>query len=276
MKIFNKVVIIGTGLIGSSLGLDLKKKHLVGQITGLSRQKKNAEFSKKIGALDHVSMYLDAVCDADLVILATPVEVIIDIGLKISKKIKKDCIVIDVGSSKENIVAILSRAIPNFIGCHPLAGSEKKGARNLQAGIFNGSICIITPNVRTNNNALSKIKLLWKRLGAQIVVLTPKSHDQVLAFTSHLPHAVAFSLMNAIPGKTLSLSSGGLKDSTRIAASDTDLWSQIFLSNRINLLSAISSFQKELDTLKLALKSQNKKNLIKILGCAREKREKLG
>lgn len=276
MPMFKKVVIIGTGLIGSSLGLDLKRKKIAGQITGLSRRKRNAEFSKKVGAIDRVATSLDVVSDADLVILATPIEAILAIGLKLAKKIKQDCIVIDVGSSKVNIVSILSEAIPNFIGCHPLAGSEKRGSSNFKAGIFNGSACIITPNSKTNIRALNKIKLLWEKLGSKTVILTPQEHDQILAFTSHLPHAVAFSLINAVSAKTFNLSSGGLRDSTRIAASDPELWVQIFLSNRDNLLNAISSFQKELNTLKLALRIKNKNKLIKILGTAREKREKLG
>lgn len=275
MEMFDKAVIIGTGLIGGSLGLDLKKKHLAGQITGLSRRKKNACLAMRIGAIDHACVSLDAVREADLVILATPIDAIIDIGLKIAKKIKKDCIVIDVGSSKENIVSKLSGFIPNFIGCHPLAGSEKGGAASLQAGIFNGSICVITPNAKTNNNALNKIKLLWRKLGSRIVILSPKRHDQILAFTSHLPHAAAFSLIKTVPEKFFSFASGGLKDSTRIAASDADLWSQIFLSNRGNLLDALSSFQIELNALKLALKNNNKRQLTEILALAGEKRERL-
>ncbi|MDD5108692.1 MAG: prephenate dehydrogenase [Candidatus Omnitrophica bacterium] len=275
MRVFDKVVIIGTGLIGASLGLDLKKRRLVGQITGLSRHNKNAYFSKKMGAVDQAVTSLDAVQDADLVILATPVDTIIDIGLKIAKKIKRGCIVIDVGSSKENIVFELSKVIPNFIGCHPMAGSEKRGAFNLQAGIFNGSVCIITPNSLTNNSALNKIRLFWRRLGSRIVVLSPEKHDQILALTSHLPHAIAFSLINTIPDEFLNLSSGGLKDSTRIAASDNDLWSQIFLSNRRNLLDALLTFQAKLNILKLALRNKNKKLLSKFLGLAREKRKKL-
>jgi len=276
MKIFNKIVIIGTGLIGGSLGLDLRKKHLVGKITGLSRRKKNVEFSKKIGVIDCSATSLDVVADADLVILATPIEVIIDIGLKISKKIKKDCVVIDVGSSKEAIVSKLSRVIPNFVCCHPLAGSEKKGVTNFESGIFNGSTCIITPNAKTNSQALRKVKLLWKKLGSQVIILTPKKHDQILAFISHLPHVLAFALMNTISEKFLALSSGGLKDSTRIAASDPELWSQILLSNRGNLLSAISSFQRKLDLFKLVLRNKNNKLLMKILEAAKEKRKKLG
>lgn len=273
---FNRAVIIGTGLIGGSLGLDLKKRHLAGRIIGLSRRKKNVELAKEIGAIDCWAASLDAVADADLVILATPIESIINIGLKISKKIKKGCVVIDVGSSKEAIVSKLSRVIPNFIGCHPLAGSEKKGIVNFQTGIFDGSICIITPNAKTDRRALNKVKLFWKGLGSRVIILTPKKHDQILAFTSHLPHILAFSLMNTISDKFLKLSSGGLKDSTRIAASDPELWTQIFLSNRDNLLSAISSFQRKLDLFKLALRNKNNKLLTKILEAAKEKRKKLG
>ena len=275
MILFNKVVIIGTGLIGGSIGLALKKQHLAGQITGLSRQRENARLAKKVGAIDRIGSSLEVVADADLVILATPIDTIIDFAGKISNKLKKDCMVIDVGSSKERIVSKLSALLPNFLGCHPLAGSEKRGVANLQSDIFKGSICIITPTVKTNWRTLNKVMLLWKKLGADIVILSAKKHDQVLAFTSHLPHAAAFALIGSIPEQFLSISSGGLSDTTRIAASDANLWSQIFLSNRENLLPAFSSFQKKFSALKLALKKKDAKSLTKILSLAKEKREKL-
>ena len=276
MKMFNKVVIIGTGLIGGSIGLALKKQRIAGQVIGLSRHPKNARLAKKVGAIDGIGASLEEVVDADLVILATPIETIIDFASRIVKKINKDCIVIDVGSTKERIVSKLSVIISNFLGCHPLAGSEKKGIVNLQDNIFKGSICIITPTVKTNSHTLNKVKLLWKKLGADTVILSAKKHDQVLALTSHLPHAVAFSLINSIPDECLSLSSSGLRDTTRISSSDANLWSEIFLSNRSNLLIALSAFQSNLTALKLALESKNKRRLTKILLQARKKREKLG
>ncbi|MDD5465228.1 MAG: prephenate dehydrogenase [Candidatus Omnitrophica bacterium] len=276
MKMFDKVVIIGTGLIGGSIGLDLRKKHLAGQVVGLSRKKGNANLAQKSGAIDSVAASLDVVSDADLVILAAPVDVIIDIAAKIAGKLKKDCIVIDVGSSKERIVSKLSGLIPNFLGCHPLAGSEKRGAANLKAGIFKGSVCVITPTPKTDKKTLAKIRLLWQRIGAGVIVLPAKKHDRILAYTSHLPHAVAFSLIGSIPDQFFGLSSGGLRDTTRIAASDANLWSQIFLSNRSNLLAGLSSFQVKLEALKLALKNKDKKNLTKILASAEKKRKKLG
>ncbi|MFH1191751.1 MAG: prephenate dehydrogenase [Candidatus Omnitrophota bacterium] len=272
---FNKVVIIGTGLIGGSLGLALKKQRLADQVIGLSRHQKNARLAKKVGAIDRIGLSLEVVSDADLVILATPVNTIIDLALRIEKKIKKDCIVIDVGSTKELIVSKLSALFPNFLGCHPLGGSEKRGIVNLQASIFKGSICIITPTFKTNYRALNKIKRLWNKLGASVVILSAKKHDQILAFTSHLPHAVAFSLINSIPDQYLSLSSSGLRDTTRISNSDAHLWSEIFLSNRLNLLADLSIFQKKLSALKLSLERKNKSRLIEILALANKKRGKL-
>jgi len=276
MKLFNKAVIIGTGLIGGSLGLALKEKHLVSQIIGLSRHRKNAGLAREYGAIDSVGSSLEAVKDADLVVLATPIEAIIDIALKIAKKIKKDCVVIDVGSTKGAVVSKISPLIPNFLGCHPLAGSERRGAVNLQGGIFNHSICIVTPTAKTNKKVLNKVVLLWRKLGSRVVSLSPEKHDQVLAFTSHLPHAVAFSLIGCIPDDYLALSSGGLRDSTRISASDANLWSEVFLSNHSNLLFSLSVFQAKLAVLKQILKRKNKKLLVNILSAAGEKREKLG
>ncbi len=275
MKMFNNVVIIGTGLIGGSLGLILKKHRLAEQVTGLSRKPKNAILAKKIGAIDQIGLSLDVVKDADLIILATPVDTIIEIGEKIAKKLKNDCLVIDVGSTKEIIVSKLIRLIPNFIGCHPLAGSEKRGIVNFNADLFKNSICIITSVNKTNIKALKKIKLLWQKVGARVIMLSPNKHDQALSFTSHLPHAIAFSLIGCVPDSLLNLSSSGLKDTTRIASSDTDIWSQIFLSNRSNLLAAISAFQKKLMNLELALKKKDQGILSKILNSAKSKREKL-
>ena len=276
MKMFDNVVIIGTGLIGASLGLDLKKKHLVSRITGFSRHKSNAALARKYGAIDHIGLSLEEVRGADLIVLATPPETIIKMASKIAKKVKKGCIVIDVGSTKEKIASEITRLIPGFIGCHPLSGSEKRGVRNIEGGIFKGSVCIITPTVKTDKKVLNKVSGLWRKLGSKVVVLSPRSHDRILAFTSHLPHAVAFCLINSIPDGFLGVSSGGLRDTTRISASDANLWSQVFLTNRLNLLFSIAAFQKKLAVLKLALKRKDKKLLTNILSAAKKKREKLG
>ncbi len=272
MKMFNKVVIFGTGLIGGSLGFALKRKGLAGQVIGLSRHRSNAELARRMGAIDRVGSSLGAAQDADLVVLAAPVETIINIAPDLAQRLKKGCLVIDVASTKEKIVTRLNRLIPDFVGCHPLAGSEKKGISNSQLNIFTGSICIITPAPNTSESALKKAKSLWKKLGARILLMPAARHDRILGFTSHLPHAAAFSLIASIPDKFLRISSGGLADTTRIAASDKLLWSQIFLSNRKNLLSSISAFQTKLAEFKLALANNDRKRLLKILAAAGKKR----
>ncbi|MFA5199344.1 MAG: prephenate dehydrogenase [Candidatus Omnitrophota bacterium] len=273
---FKKAIIIGTGLIGGSLGLAMKKKKLAGTIVGFSRHLENARLAKKRGAIDCIGKNLGIVKDADLIILATPVKSIIEISSRIKDKINKNCIVIDVGSTKQVIVARLEPIISNFVGCHPLAGSEKRGAANLGNDIFKDSICILTPTPLTNLKALNKIRVFWQKLGAKVVLLTPEKHDRALAFTSHLPHAIAFSLISSIPDNFLSLSSKGLKDVTRISGSDSELWVQIFLSNKQKLLTAINTFQKKISALKLALKKNNTKLLTGIIKKANKQREKLG
>ncbi|MFA4988205.1 MAG: prephenate dehydrogenase [Candidatus Omnitrophota bacterium] len=275
MKVFDKAVIIGTGLIGGSLGKALKDRRMVSCIYGLSRNRRNAVTAKKTGAIDQIGESLDVVKEADLVVLATPVDTILGIAAKIAKKVKKGCVVIDVGSTKEEIVNEAGRLIPNFIGCHPLSGSEKRGIANIRKDIFKGAVCIITPAPGTKKDALSRVSALWKGLGSSVVRLSPPEHDRVVAFTSHMPHAVAFALISSVPDRFLSLGAGGLKDSTRISASDAGLWASIFLSNRANILSSLSVFQDKLAFLKLALRKKDGKLLKKFLSRASVKRGKL-
>ena len=275
MRLFNKVAIVGTGLIGGSLALAIKKKRLARQVIGVSRHKKNLLLARKRGAIDKGSVKLGVIKDADLVVLAMPVDVIMDSAAAISKIVRSECLVIDVGSTKEEIVLRLEKLFPNYIGTHPLAGSEKRSIAYADPDIFNDSVCVLTPTKNTKNKALNKIKKLWTNVGAKVVLLTPQMHDKILSFTSHLPHIAAFSLMNAVPSKHFGLQATGLRDTTRIAASDSALWTSIFLSNRKNLLEAINSLQKELSWVKLAIQRNNKKSLSVILKKAKTKRSEL-
>lgn len=275
MRLFNKVAIIGVGLIGGSLALAIKKGRLANRIVGVSRHKKTLFLAKKNRIIDQGSQSLDIVRDADLVILAAPVDKIIGIGCRISKIIGKDCVVMDVGSTKERIVYKLDKVIPNYVGAHPLAGSEKKGAINADAAIFRKSLCIITPTRKTNKKTLAKIAGLWKRLGSRVVYLNADSHDRVLSFVSHLPHVVAFSLIRAIPQGYLKFSSSGLRDTTRIAASDSEVWADILLANRKNITKTINLFEEGLIRIRRALDKKDKKLLKDILKKAKKKRDYL-
>ncbi len=276
MKLFNKIAIVGVGLIGGSLGLAIKKKGLAHQVIGVSRQRKTLRAALRNRAIDIASQDIGIVKDADLIILAAPVDTIIALALKIAKIAREDCLVTDVGSTKGEIVSKLEKVFPHYLGSHPLAGSEKKGVVNACAKMFNNSLCILTPTRATRSAVLNKIKRFWQAVGARTVNLAPDKHDRILSFISHLPHIAAFSLIGAVPRQHLKLASGGLKDTTRIAYSDAGLWADIFLSNRRNILKAIAAFQQELAGIKSAVARKDKKSLLGILKKAKTKRELLG
>jgi prephenate dehydrogenase len=276
MKLFNSVAIVGPGLIGGSLGLAIKKKQLSNEVIGVSRRKKTLLFAKRIHAIDKGSLKLNAIKEADLVILATPVSVIMSLAPRILKIIRPNAIVTDVGSTKEKIVLKLEEIFPNYVGSHPLAGSEKRGILNAHPGIFKDSLCILTPTKNTNLQALIKIKRFWKELGTRVVVLSPSLHDKALSFVSHLAHIVAFSLIDTVPARFLKFASTGLKDTTRIAGSDSEIWQDIFLSNQKNILKTIDAFQANMSKIKSGLKRKDARLLSEILNHAKKKREILG
>lgn len=273
MRLFNKVAIVGTGLIGGSVGQDIKKMRLAKEVVGVSRHKASLTLAKRKGAIDRGSMTVDIAKGAELVILAAPVEAIIKLAPKIAKIVDSKCIVSDVASTKEQIALRLTKIFPSYVGSHPLAGSEKRGIANAKAGIFKGSLCILTPTLKTDKKALGRLKLLWQSLGSRVVFLSPQEHDKVLAFASHLPHLTAFSLIGVIPQQYLKFASGGLRDTTRIAASDSQLWAEIFLSNQQNIMKSIEKLQGNISRIKAAIKNNNKGLLIKILKQAKDKRD---
>jgi len=275
MRRFKKAAIIGTGLIGGSFGLFLKRNKLAQEVVGVAQHQASLDQALKMKAIDHASLGLDIISGADLLVLATPVDTIIRSYKQILKIAGEDCLVTDVGSTKAKIVSCLERVFPNYIGSHPLAGSEKRGISHACPGIFKNSVCILTPTSKTRKLALAKIKALWQRAGARVVLLSPPEHDRILSLTSHLPHSLAFALMNSVPAHFLKFSSGGLKDTTRIAASSPSLWQGIFLTNRMNMLKAISLFENNLRQLKSAIKKGDKKLLTHILSQAQKRRSLL-
>lgn len=272
MPLFNKVAVIGIGLIGGSIALDLKKLKVAREVIGVSRHKKSLSVAKRLGAIDRGSQDINVTAGADLVILATPVNTIINLALPVSRFIKGGAIVIDVGSTKREIVGRLTRIFPRYVGTHPMAGSEKRGVKNAQSGIFKNSLCILTPVKNTDRASLGKVRKLWRCLGAKVILLSPDAHDRILSFVSHLPHIAAFSLINTVPQAYLKFASTSLKDTTRIAASDSLLWQDIFLSNKDSLLRAINLFQKNIALLKRAIGRDDKKILAKFLKAAQAKR----
>jgi prephenate dehydrogenase len=276
MRLFDKVAIVGTGLIGGSIALAIKKNRLAGEVVGVSRHKKNLLLAKSIGAIDRGSQDLNIIKGASPVILATPVNTIINLAPTIHKIIGNHAIVTDVGSTKEKIVKILEKIFPNYLGSHPLAGSEKRGIINADPKIFKGSLCILTSTKNTDNKTLERIDLLWKQIGARTITLTPKAHDRILSFVSHLPHLIAFSLIDTMPKEYLKFASSGLRDTTRVASSDSELWVDIFLSNQKNMLKTIGALEENLKNLKSAIRKKDKRGLALILKNAKMKRKILG
>lgn len=266
MKIFDKVAIIGVGLIGGSIGLAIKKKKIAKVIVGASRTNKTLNLALKLKAVDKTTQIVsEAVKDADLVILCQPIEAIIDSLPKIAKFLKQGAIVTDAGSCKEGIVKSAERVLPQnvfFVGSHPLAGSEKKGIDFASDKLFANSLCILTPTSHTNKKALKIIQSFWQRLGAKTLILKPPVHDEKIAFVSHLPHILAFNLINSIPPAHLKFASTGLKDTTRIAASDPVIWKDICLSNSKQILKAISKFEIALSNLKRQISRKNSAGLL--------------
>jgi prephenate dehydrogenase len=227
MKRFDTVAIVGTGLIGGSIALAIKKKRLCRRVIGISLHKKSLVKALNLGAVDDASVSLDAIKDADLVILAMPISAILELAPKISRIVNKDCLVFDVASTKFNITKKLSGLFRSFVGAHPLAGSEKRGINFARADLFLNSLCILTPVRNTDTAALLKVKKLWSALGCKTVTMSPQNHDRILSFVSHLSHIAAFSLINSIPAGFLKFSTASLKDTTRIASSDPRLWCDI-------------------------------------------------
>ncbi|MFA5145091.1 MAG: prephenate dehydrogenase/arogenate dehydrogenase family protein [Candidatus Omnitrophota bacterium] len=276
MRLFNKIAIVGTGLIGGSIALAIKKNRLADKVIGVSRHKESLLLAKRKGAIDIGSCDLGIIKDAQLVILAMPVDAIIKLAPKISAIVSKDCIVTDVGSTKEDIVSRLKGVFTNYVGSHPLAGSEKRGIANARPDLFKNSLCILTPARDTNNKALKKLQVLWGRLGAKTALLSPSGHDKALSFVSHLPHVVAFSLIGIMPKQYLRFASTGLKDTTRIAASESELWAAILLSNRKNIIQAMELLRVNMSRIKSALQKKDLDLLTLIVKQAKAKRELLG
>jgi len=275
--LFRKVTIVGVGLIGGSLGMAIKKDRLAREVMGVSRQHSSLAQAFKNRAIDKSSHDLKkALYDADLVVLATPVKAIIQMLATISKSLKRGCIVMDVGSVKGTIVDAAQKNLPNhvfFVGAHPLAGSEKKGAAASNADLFKNSVCILTPMEKTNKGAVDRVKNLWTKVGSSVKTMSPEEHDKILSFISHVPHLAAYSLIGSIPTEYLQYASQGLKDTTRVASSDPQMWSDISLTNTKNVLLSLDKFVKSLAVLRKSIVTKNENHLIEIFKEAKNKRD---
>lgn len=282
MKMFNKIAIIGVGLIGGSIGLGIKKSGVAQEVVGVFRRRSTLKKALKVRAVDKAVMNIkEGVKDADLVILATPVFSIPPMAKEVVKYAKKGVIITDAGSTKKWIVEKIdklpqvSRGRVFFVGSHPMAGSEHAGVEFAISDLLQGSPCIVTQTGRTNKAALKKIISFWKTLGANVKVMSPADHDKSTSLISHLPHILAFSLAGAVPEKELAYAAEGFKDTTRVASSDPALWADILMSNAKEILNSTVLFEKYYKKIKKALGKGRYPEVVKLLKGAKAKRDKL-
>ena len=253
------LTIIGVGLIGGSLAKALRFENAVGHITGFGRTESSLQRAQALGVVDSWSLDLGtAVEQAEVVVIASPVNAISSTFQKLKSCLGDNAIVTDAGSVKGPIVDAavsgLGDKIVNFVPGHPIAGKEQSGVDAASATLFKGHRTILTPIANTGTEAISTVKDMWETIGAEVVFMEPSVHDELLALTSHLPHALAFILVDLLsrqtnPEDSFDLSAGGFYDITRIASGDPVMWRDIFLSNQQAVLQRLTEFSTAIDNL---------------------------
>jgi prephenate dehydrogenase len=284
MRRWNTVAIIGVGLLGGSIGLALRSRRLADQVVGIGRRASRLRWARLRGAVTSTTTQLaQGVAAADLVVVCTPVEQIVEFVMLASAACSPGTLITDVGSTKEQIVTSLDRRLADgarnrvaFVGSHPMAGSERSGVEHARADLFEGRVVIVTPSYRTRPEACRTIGRFWKSLGAKVLYMTPSSHDRSVGAVSHLPHLVASALATATSPRDLPLAAGGWQDTTRIAAGDAELWRQILLDNRLHVLKSVDKFAKVLSSLREALERNDKARLAQLLAIGKRRRDSVG
>ena len=266
-KLINKLCVIGVGLIGGSLARALKKSGAVGEVVGSGRDAAHLEKAKELGVIDSFETDISlAVKDCDMVVVAVPLGAMQSVFEKIASVITDNMIITDVGSAKASVVKAAQAAfktIPStFVPGHPIAGTEKSGVEASFAELYENRRIIITPLEASSSDAVSKVRAMWQACGADVVETSIEHHDEVLAATSHLPHMLAFSLVDTLAkmdakNDIFDFAAGGFRDFTRIASSDPDMWRDICLANGDALVPMIEKFSDDLQLLSKAIESND-------------------
>jgi len=262
---FDKVALIGIGLIGSSMAHAMRRANLAGHIAGYAKRPQTLARAKAVGFAH--SLHDDvksAVENADLVVLAAPVGAFAELGPLVGPHLKKGAILTDVGSVKSAVVRDVGPHVPSgvhFIPGHPIAGTEQSGPEAGFAELFDGRWCILTPPPGTDEDAVALLSDFWRKLGSDVEIMEPKHHDLVLAITSHVPHLIAYNIVGTAAdleavtqSEVIKFSAGGFRDFTRIAASDPTMWRDVFLNNREAVLEMLGRFNEDLSALARAIR----------------------
>jgi len=280
---FQKITIVGVGLLGGSIGLAARRRKLAREVAGFVRRSASLKDCERAGAVDYATTDLfAAISNADLVVLCTPLAQMRSLTEQFLPALKRGAIVTDVGSVKADVVreleAIVSKAGAHFIGSHPMAGAEKTGVLAARADLFRNAVCVVTPTRKTNIAGARKLEQFWKSLGARVLKLGPEQHDLLVSRSSHLPHVVAASLANLVldpksPKQQARLCATGFRDTTRIASGSPEMWRDIALSNRKNIARSVDTFIDELKRFQAILKKSDARAIAKFFETAKSRRD---
>jgi prephenate dehydrogenase len=279
---FEQLGLIGCGLMGGSFALALKRAGLVKRVVGYSKSPSTTERARQLGVIDvEAPSALLAASGADIVLLAVPVASTEATFKSIKHLVTPQTLIMDVGSTKRDVVDAARRALREQVSCfvpaHPITGKELSGVENADADLYLGRQVVLTPIERTSRIQLQQAIDVWAALGCRVLKMTPESHDAAFAAVSHLPHLIAFAMMNAISGQTmgrdfLSLAGPGFRDFTRIAAAEPAMWRDIIMANREELLAQSKIFQRNLQALELMISNGNDEALLEQIENASETR----
>ncbi len=280
---FDQVTVLGVGLIGASFALAMKKNALCNEIIGLGRNKDNLRAAQERGIIDRYETEPGAACrGSDLILFATPVGSFLDLASQAKSCFRKGAVVTDVGSVKGSLVYEMEKILPEdvaFVGGHPIAGNDRSGIDASHAELFEDTYYIVTPTEHTDKRVLQRLIDLWTALGAHTITMTPMQHDVMYGAVSHLPHVIAYTLMNTsaeIDSSSLRLCGQGFRDTTRIAGSSPELWRDICILNKDNVLKMIEIFQKKLGLIGQYLRASDADSLEREFKKARTLREGIG
>jgi len=282
---FDKISIIGCGLIGSSILRAVKQKKLATKISVFDKSSKVNDYLKKNFSIEICNNISDVVKDADLVIIASPLSSYKEILLSIQSNLKENVILTDTGSAKKEVNKIISNLNlknVNWIASHPIAGTEYSGPESGFADLFNNRWCILSADKKVSKDKISVLEKFWSKLGSKVKSMSFEDHDYILSLTSHLPHAIAYSIVKTainnedkFKDDVIQYSAGGLRDFTRIAASDPLMWKDIFIDNSDNILKVLDNYSKNLEEIKTAIKNKDSKKLLEIFSSTKKVRKEI-
>ncbi|MGH8119090.1 MAG: prephenate dehydrogenase [Gammaproteobacteria bacterium] len=283
--LINRLAIIGVGLIGGSLARALRRKRACGRVIGIGRNLEHLKKAVALGVIDEYGLTVaSAVKDADMVVLATPLATTEPLLRSMRNYLPDNVIITDVGSAKGSVVAAaratLDKLLPRFVPAHPIAGREQSGVEASTADLFETHRVILTPLPETSINALDTVTRMWELCGAEVVHLDVDQHDGILAATSHLPHLLAYALVDCLAGMSerdeiFRFAAGGFADFTRIASSDPQMWHDICFANRKQLLRVLDNFDGYLGKIRKAIEQEDSDELLKIFTRAKETRDRI-